>query len=885
MQCSACGQVFAPVTDSQLAAGSPGISAAAELNQGSTLIQSANPFEDTASYEGPAVSSDNLVSGERLGDYLIEGEIARGGMGVVYRATQVSLKRPVALKIILSSRLAGEEQVRRFRSEATAAAKFDHRGVVPVYEVDQIGGQHFFSMGLIEGGTLSKLAADAPLKTRRAAQLVHEIAAAVHYAHTRNIVHRDLKPDNVLLDRDGQPKITDFGLAKDLAGEAPGMTVSDAVMGTPSYMAPEQALGRVAEVGPLADVYALGGILYYLLTQKPPFHGSSLPETLRQVVEEEPIAPQKLNPQIDANLQTICLKCLRKDINRRYASAAALGDELQRWLENRPILARPAGIRERVGLWCRRHPLRAGVIAGVVLMLCVLSLILFDARLRRIALAKNNLEKQASTAVAALSIARGDSVQFALTSLKQFPDDLVLQLLGKQFTAAAEQDRLGFAYGLAEYGDVRVHHLVDQVESVSSDESSNLVDFLQLARDESVAAMVDKAEACNSNSSWNSKAHLAVLCLQLGEVSVVAEMLKAFPNDEETQEFDPIQRSVFIREFSDWCGHPEKVLPIVCGTTDPELRSGMCLALAEIESPSEDAKNLWDGTLSDWYLNSPDSGTHGAARLVRVRWGLGVPEIIATELPADQLSWWETSSGLTLARIQPGDVIGEKGRIEVENEFWLSDREVTVGLYAEFIKDMDYSGTKPEKWSQLERIAGRSLSELNYPLRDVSWYDACMFCNWLSEQHGLPGCYLIEPRRKQSRDRYRVKHLQDSAGFRLPTEDEWEYACRAKTTTRFFYGHADAWLLRYGCYQKNSADFPVSSARFLCNPWGLYDMHGNFWEWCWDRNDASNRVSRGGSFEDASGYCRSSSRIAGHAAAGSIYVGFRVAANLPGKSN
>ncbi|MEE8155375.1 MAG: serine/threonine-protein kinase, partial [Phycisphaerales bacterium] len=246
---------------------------------------------------------------QRFGDYELEREIARGGMGVVFKARQVSLNRPVALKMILASQLASHDEVQRFYVEAEAAAKLDHPGIVPIYEVGEQDGQHFFSMGLVEGGALGDLVKDGPVSPRQAAKLVQAIADAVQYAHARNIVHRDLKPANILLDNDGQPKVTDFGLAKNVEGSS-GLTISGQILGTPSYMPPEQAAGKMHETGPLSDVYALGAILYCLLTGRPPFQGSGVLETLKQVQETEPIPPRQLNQKVDLDLETICLKCL-----------------------------------------------------------------------------------------------------------------------------------------------------------------------------------------------------------------------------------------------------------------------------------------------------------------------------------------------------------------------------------------------------------------------------------------------------------------------------------------------------------------------------------------------------------------------------------------------
>jgi tetratricopeptide (TPR) repeat protein/tRNA A-37 threonylcarbamoyl transferase component Bud32 len=307
-----------------------------------------------------------------FGDYELLQELARGGMGVVYKARQRKLGRLVALKMILAGQLASDADVQRFYTEAAAAAQLDHPGIVPVYEVGQQEGQHFFSMGYVEGGSLAGSLKDGPLPPREAAVLVRKIAEAVAYAHGRGIIHRDLKPANVLLDRDGQPRVTDFGLAKRLTGDSQ-LTGTGQVMGTPSFMPPEQAQGKIEEIGPAADVYALGALLYCLITGRPPFQAASVMETLRQVLEEEPVAPRQLNRAVDRDLETICLKCLQKQSAKRYGSAQALADDLRRYAAGEAILARPVGGGERLWRWCRRNPRFAGAIAAISLLLLVVS--------------------------------------------------------------------------------------------------------------------------------------------------------------------------------------------------------------------------------------------------------------------------------------------------------------------------------------------------------------------------------------------------------------------------------------------------------------------------------------------------------------------------------
>jgi len=302
--------------------------------------------------------------------YEIEGVLGRGGMGVVYKARHLALKRTVAFKMILAGGHATESERLRFKTETEAVARLQHPGIVQVYEVGEHQNLPFCALEFVEGGSLSQKLGGQPFPPRGAARLVEALAQAMHMAHSCNVVHRDLKPANVLLTADGAPKITDFGLAKHLDADSGG-TLAGAVMGTPSYMAPEQASGRAHEAGPAADTYALGAILYECLTGRPPFRGTTALETLDQVLTREPVPPARLQPGVSRDLETICLKCLCKEPERRYASAAELADELGRVLRGEPVLARPVGKLERGWRWCRRNPTLAATLAATVLFLVI----------------------------------------------------------------------------------------------------------------------------------------------------------------------------------------------------------------------------------------------------------------------------------------------------------------------------------------------------------------------------------------------------------------------------------------------------------------------------------------------------------------------------------
>src|SRR2546430_525737 len=317
-----------------------------------------------------------------LGDYELLEEIGRGSQGVVFRARQKSLNRTVALKVISLGQWASKAHLKRFRLEAEAAAHLDHPGIVPIYEVDERDGSCNFSMKSGEGGQLDEVARREPMPIRRAAELIANVARTVNYAHEHGILHRDIKPGNILLDAKGEPHLTDFGLARLVESES-SVTHTLDVLGTPSYMAPEQAAGNNAAVGSVTDVYGLGAVLYQLLTGHPPFAGGTTYETIKLVLETEPRQPRQLNPKIDRDLSTICLKSLEKDPKRRYPSALALAEDLERWLKHEPIRARHTGIFARGRKWVQRNPARALSAGSLVALAAASGWIIWKSELIR----------------------------------------------------------------------------------------------------------------------------------------------------------------------------------------------------------------------------------------------------------------------------------------------------------------------------------------------------------------------------------------------------------------------------------------------------------------------------------------------------------------------
>ncbi len=330
-------------------------------------------FPEFTSVDGAGPRDLPATDLPRIPGYEVQQVLGRGGMGVVYKAWHHRLNRAVALKMLLSGAYARPEELQRFLREAEAVAGLNHANIVQVHDVGGLEGRPYFTMELVEGGSLAQKVAGTPQPARQAAALVATIAEAIQVAHQSGIIHRDLTPANILLTADGTPKITDFGLARRLEGS--GLTLSGVFMGTPSYVAPEQARGQKEGLGPASDTYALGAILYELLTGRPPFRAETTAATLHQVLSEDPIPPSRLVPRLPRDLETICLKCLQKEPQRRYASAAALAEDLRRFERGEPIKARPLGPLSRLVRWVRRRP-TAAALYGTVLAAVLLALAL-----------------------------------------------------------------------------------------------------------------------------------------------------------------------------------------------------------------------------------------------------------------------------------------------------------------------------------------------------------------------------------------------------------------------------------------------------------------------------------------------------------------------------
>lgn len=936
-----------------------------------------------------------------FGHYELLSEIARGGMGVVYKARQTKLNRLVALKMIRSGELADQEQVRRFYVEAEAAAKLDHPGIVPVYEVGEIGGQHYFSMAFIQGQSLNdRVKAEGPLAPQAAARMLKSVAHAVQFAHDKGIVHRDIKPHNILLDEKGEPRVADFGLAKHVQG-ASEMTTTGQILGTPSYMPPEQAAGKTDEVGRAADVYSLGATLYCLLTGHPPFQASSLAETIRQVLDIQPVPLRRLNPEIPRDLETICLKCLRKEPEKRYASARDLAEDLGCWLDNKPITARPVGRIERTWLWCKRRP----ALVGLSLVFLVLSVAgTFVAIERQSAIRANGLvdalmkaeTAQVPALVRDLAPYRQRANPMLRKEREQSAKDSAQQLHSSLALLPTDAEQVEYLYGRllksepAEFQVIRMSLLSHKQQL-----SERLWKVLETPKhdpDERFRAAGALATFAPDDPRWKKSGPDVAAALVIQKPFAVAEWTNALqgaakwlippladflvdekrglsekgliatiyntyaadvpdaysrlekqleeqsePNAKPEAKFSLAKRQASIGAALMVMGRAEKVWPLLKKQPNPTLRSylvewlgpmgvdykvlmarldreqevstrrAILLSLGEfgLDRLSQDQRSLLLPRLRKLFQEDDDPGVHGAAEWLLRKWDAteelqSLSNVLATGKVDGKRQWYVNRQGQTLTVLPPpGEfVVGEiwqPWKMRIDRSFAIASKEVTVDQFRRFRKEHSY--------------VKHSTPTVDCPVGEVTWYAAAAYCNWLSEKEGIARdqwCYELNEKGEFAAGMKVRPNALQRTGYRLPTEAEWEYACRAGAETAYSFGEGKELLEKYGWFAANGSETFHPVGMLKPNDLGLWDMHGHMWEWTQEdwftfpymsvkaavTDDGKNPLTidekrsgalRGGAILDNSAYLRSAFRVlCPPSALNNVRSqGFRVARTLP----
>ncbi len=833
----------------------------------------------------------------RLRGYDVLEKLGQGGMGVVYKARHVQLKRLVAVKMLLHGDFASEHQMARFLVEGEALARLKHPHIVQVFEAGEQDGRPFLALEYVGGGTLRERLYQGPFQAEEAAELTEQLARAIHHAHLQGIVHRDLKPGNVLLqeadDSDGvreraptpaiplkdsslrpvtrSPKITDFGLARYVEGVS-GLSATGQIMGTPTSMAPEQARGEV-HCGPAVDIYALGGILYELLTGRVPFHGKSGVEILQKVKEEEPTPLSHWQSTVPPDLETICLKCLRKEPKDRYESAWALAEDLGRWRRGEPITARPVGRLERFVKWTRRRPAAAGLAAvSALFFVAVLAIPSVAAlQLQQERERTRTAERQhRQDLIRAVQNARPDSLPWIIETLRAARGEAV-PLLRQQLAMAPDDDhRRRSAIALALLEESWAEVLFDLAATTPAAYSHAVaLAIAKLPRDKALAALQRRA---GQDANKAHKARYAILRLELGDIGLAQTLLRESP--------DPAARTTFIDEFRTWHGSLERLPEVLRVCQDPDCRSGLCAAVGGVDPADLGAqtREALTDELCRLYLQAEDGGTHAASEWALRRWNISLP-VGATAHRADR-RWFTNSLGMTLVRIPSGILPHADGLHVLRRPYYIGDREVTIAQFRTFLAEAGAAeDEKPAPWPGPHSGWG---GDERIPIHNITRDHAFQFCNWLSRREGRRACY-----RRPDPEGNDWLCDPSSNGYRLPTAAEWDYANRCRTTTTFPFGEEPRWLTLYASVGLMS---PVAGGSRLPNRWGLFDMVGNLWEACWSRSqpligsisatpgdgsDAGPEMARGGACTSGLFDCRSNYQVP--AGWGESSLTFRVA--------
>jgi formylglycine-generating enzyme required for sulfatase activity len=659
------------------------------------------------------------------------------------------------------------------------------------------------------------------------------------------------------------PKITDFGLAKRLGGDV-FQTQEGCVIGTPAYMAPEQAAGSGPAISPAVDVYALGVILYEFLTGRVPFLGKDSFDTLALVCSQQPAPPpRRLKPQIPRDLETVCLKCLEKEPHRRYATAQDLADDLRRYRGGEPILARPVSKVERTWKWARRNPISAALTATTAALVVAVAVVSTVAAVtlqrERTAIVKAEQDRKKAM-VGALLTASSDKVPAMLDSLTSVADWAVPQLRAR-FDDADEDParRLRAAIGLTVLGEPQTEYLMDAVADGQAAECRNLALAFRATQSPEMADRL--LHQVRTNKNLRAQARYAILALDLGDPRGCEHMLAAA---------SPDARSTLIEEFAVRHGDLA-ALPELLRASSGDTRSGLCIALgfSDPAALAADIRKSLTAVLLDLFQNAPDGASHAAADWALRKWKIPLPTVEPSRQPADGRRWYVNAVGMTMVGIEPGVLHAAPATVVfLTRRYFTGNCEVSRKQFQQFIDDPNYPAErKPASWGP---DAAASPTD-DCPANNATRESMFQFCNWLSEREGRSACY---EKFGPGPNLWACDFAAD--GYRLPTEAEWDYAHRAGSNAEFFFGDDPK---RMATWAWVNAFQTAPCGTVPPNRWGMFDTVGNVWELVWDRTYRNNNVlpvgvffdrtgpekgddyvTRGGAFDAGSYNCRSSFR-------------------------
>jgi serine/threonine-protein kinase len=767
----------------------------------------------------PPGTADRAV-GLVVGDYQIIGRVGSGGMGVVYKALQKSVGRVVALKLIKAEWMGETTEVTireaeaPFRNEARALGQLVHDHIVPVYDVGHEAGTLYFSMRLVNGKTLSHAVRDnGAFAPHVAARYIAPIARAIQHAHDAGLLHRDIKPGNIILDDDDRPWLVDFGLAKYLDATDFG-TLTGQPLGTPEYMSPEQARGD-RDVSFATDVYGLGSTLFALLTGQPPFSGTNRLAVLRKAIDDEPAWPRHRDKAVGREMKAICLKCLEKDPARRFSSAGALAQALEKYLNLEASGVVPPSPWEKLSKWVRRKPWRAAALAASLLVVIVLGGSAAGNAMRDRGLAELFVR---------------DLQTIPITEVPQRIADIapqrrwvapLLAALERDYPADAEL-RARVALALLRDEPGRARELTARLLECGPDEHRVIRDALR-PHVASVAPVFDEVlsrSEPDSRPGRRTRAAAALIALDRGDVAseIAAPAWAELRFDE-----NPDRRVALL----DWLVRskvdPAQLLGRLDHVDVPSERRMILQALGSMGEGSPPAVlSSSVARLEALYRGDPDPGVHSSLAYLFRRWGKGnkvaqLDDELA-KTPRGDRRWYVNSVGQTLA------VIGCDGSGALGYKLAVATTETTLGQFALF---------DPGHAARRRKLRVRDLTD-DHPAEVISYVTAARFCNWLSKKEQIPEdqwCYVVDDTEKK------VTLAPDyltRRGYRLPNLQEWEFAARAGTTTDRYFGGSDAVLRDYAWSRENTDTHPEPVARLRPNDFGLFDILGNVTEWCYN---------------------------------------------------